>query len=130
MTNEGQFEFACPHCKRLIPADNSECGESLFACPFCGLRNVLIPGRGRTKYAFYMTARQGSTAVMTTNTALGFVEAVSKEEAEGKALRICRAAFPIKDGWYGHFAHARSIDDPAMDPDLPIEYTITAAFRS
>jgi hypothetical protein len=51
-----------------------------------------------TKYAVGVVAKCRSH----TAHALFFVEAVSREEAEGKGLRIARKTYPPLKGWYDH----------------------------
>jgi hypothetical protein len=54
-----------------------------------------------------------------TNHAACVVDAASRDEAFGKAMRIALAAYPRRDGWQDHAAAVCPVDN-VIDPDRPI----------
>lgn len=47
------------------------------------------------------------------------VEASSRDEAHGKAMRVMYIKFPQCDGWKDHNVNPHPLQDGHVDPDLP-----------
>lgn len=48
---------------------------------------------------------------------VGIIEAASKDEAFGKAMRIQHKLYPMDEGWSNHHAIAVSVDAPVVEPE-------------